>query len=326
MAEEQDNSSIQGSDLDENAKQWEKELTSESDEDETSTDEDNQLTQEEESEEESEEELEADSEDDEAEEEVEVEEEEPEEELFEVKSDGKTHQVSLQELKDSYSKGQNYTRKSQALADDRNSLEDSKAEISQLREQTLQALEFAKQNQPKSPERTDEYWNNLRDTDPVQFLIERDAVRDSQMQTQVVDNEIARLNSQKEAEQIENLEKHIDGEKTKLLDLIPEWSDTKLADTEKKLVMKFGLKQGFSQQELDTAYDSRAVATLRKAALFDQLQEKKKGIKSVKRSSMKPGSKSGDPSKIKTGKAMERLKKSGSIDDAAAVFYNHIRS
>jgi hypothetical protein len=61
MAEEQDNSSIQGSDLEENAKQWEKELTSESGEDELPTDEDNQLTQEE-----SGEELEADSEDDEA--------------------------------------------------------------------------------------------------------------------------------------------------------------------------------------------------------------------------------------------------------------------
>ena len=302
MAEEQDNSSIQGSDLEENAKQWEKELTSESGEDELPTDEDNQLTQEE-SEEETEED--SDLEDDEADEEIEAEEEEPEEDLHEVKYDGKTHQVTLQQLNDSFSKGQNYTRKSQALADDRNSLEDSKAEFSQLREQALEALEYAKQNQPQSPERTDEYWNNLRDSDPVQFLIERDAVRDAQMQSRVVDQEIQRLNYQKEAEQQEHLNKHLNSEKEKLLDVIPEWSDSKLADAEKKLITKFGLKSGYSQEELDRTFDSRAVSIMRKGALWDQLQEKKQGIKPVRRESMTPGSKSGDPSKNKTGKAKE---------------------
>ena len=325
MAEEQqqDNNPIEGSGLDETTKQWEKELASESGEEELPTDEDNQLTQDE-----SEEELEADSEEEEAETEglEELEDEGVEEDVFEVKSDGKTHQVTLQELKDSFSKGQNYTRKSQALADDRTSFENEKTEISQLREQALQALEFARQKQPQQPERDSEYWNNLKDTDPVQFLIERDAVRDAQLQNQKIEQEYANLNSQKEAEHAENLKTYINGQKEKLLELIPEWKDSKLADKEKKLVMSFGLKEGFTQTELDQAYDSRAVSTMRKAALWDQLQEKKKGIKPVKRQSMKPGSKSGDPTKIKSGKAMERLRKSGSVDDAAAVFYNHIRS
>ena len=119
MAEEiQDNNPLPGeTDLDQAAKGWEKELTLESGE-ELPTDEDNQLTQEEPDEEE----VEAGSEEDEAEEYDTDEEEEPEEEVYEVKSDGKTHQVTLQELKDSFSKGQNYTRKSQALAEDRLSL------------------------------------------------------------------------------------------------------------------------------------------------------------------------------------------------------------
>ena len=137
MTEEQDNSSNQGSDLEENAKQWEKELASESGEEELSTDEDNQLTQDEESEEE--EETLEDSEDEETEELEELEEEEPEEELFEVKSDGKTNKVSLQDLKDSYSKGQNYTRKSQALAEERGKIENAQTELSQLRDEALKA-------------------------------------------------------------------------------------------------------------------------------------------------------------------------------------------
>jgi len=323
MAEEiQGNNPPPGeTDLDQAAKGWEKELTLESGE-ELPTDEDNQLTQEEPDEEE----LETGSEEDEAEEYDTDEEEEPEEEVYEVKSDGKTHQVTLQELKDSFSKGQNYTRKSQVLAEDRSAMEEKEAEISQLREQALEALEFARQQQPQMPERTEEYWTNLKETDPVQFLIERDSVRDAQMQNQMVTQQMQELNSQKEAERTKNLENYIEGQRDELLKLVPEWKDSKLANTEKKLIMEYGKSIGFTQDELDQAYDSRAVATMRKAALWDQLQQKKGKLKPVQRQSMRAGSKSGDPGKIKAGKATERLRKTGRVEDAASVFYNIIRS
>ena len=50
-----------------------------------------------------------------------------------------------------------------------------------------------------------------------------------------------RLELQKEAEQRENLKKHVDEQKNQLLEFIPEWKDSKLADKEKKLVVKFGV-------------------------------------------------------------------------------------
>ena len=323
MAEEaQDNSSFMESDLDVAAKKWEKELTSESGE-ELPTDEDNQLTQPEP--EEDEELLEEGSEEEEADESYETEEEE-EEDLYEVKSDGQTHRVTLQDLKDSFSKGQNYTRKSQALADESRELVDAKAETSKFREQAIQALEYAKQQQPQMPEQTDEYWANLRESDPVQYLVERDGLRDVQTKNAERAYQLEQLQEQQNAERNENLQKHIDSEKEKLLEVIPEWSDSKLANAEKKLITKFGLNSGYSQQELDRTFDSRAVSIMRKGALWDQLQEKKHGIKPVRRQSMKPGSKSGDPGRIKAGKAAERLKKSGRVEDAAGVFYNMIRS
>ena len=323
MAEEaQDNSSFMESDLDVAAKEWEKELTSESGE-ELPTDEDNQLTQPEP--EEDEELLEEGSEEEEADESYETEEEE-EEDLYEVKSDGQTHRVTLQDLKDSFSKGQNYTRKSQALADESRELVDAKAETSKFREQAIQALEYAKQQQPQMPEQTDEYWANLRESDPVQYLVERDGLRDVQTKNAERAYQLEQLQEQQNAERNENLQKHIDSEKEKLLEVIPEWSDSKLANAEKKLITKFGLNSGYSQQELDRTFDSRAVSIMRKGALWDQLQEKKHGIKPVRRQSMKPGSKSGDPGRIKAGKAAERLKKSGRVEDAAGVFYNMIRS
>jgi len=322
MAEEQQgNSSLPESDLDVAAKKWENELTLESGE-ELPTDEDNQLTQPEPEEEE----LEEGSEEEEADEEYETEEEEEEEELHEVKSDGQTHRVTLQDLKDSFSKGQNYTRKSQALADDRGKLDDAKTEASKRTEYAIQALEYAKQQQPQTPEQTDEYWVNLRETDPMEYLVQRDTLRDAQTKNAERDYALEQLHEQQAAERDENLQRHIESESKKLLDVIPEWSDRKLANAEKKLITKFGLNSGYSQQELDRTFDSRAVSIMRKGALWDQLQEKKHGIKPVRRQSMKPGSKSGDPGRIKQGKAAERLKKSGRVEDAAGVFYNIIRS
>ena len=322
MAEEQqDNSSLMESDLDVAAKKWENELTLESGE-ELPTDEDNQLAQPEPEEEE----LEEGSEEEEADEEYEAEEEEEDEELHEVKSDGQTHRVTLQDLKDSFSKGQNYTRKSQALADESRSLVDAKAEASKRTEQAVQALEFAQQQQPQTPEQTDEYWVNLRESDPMEYLVQRDTLRDVQTKNAARDHALELLQEQQAAERDENLQRHIESESKKLLDVIPEWSDRKLANAEKKLITKFGLNSGYSQEELDRTFDSRAVSIMRKGALWDQMQEKKHGIKPVRRQSMKPGSKSGDPGRIKQGKASERLKKSGRVEDAAGVFYNMIRS
>ena len=245
MAEEaQDNSSFMESDLDVAAKKWEKELTSESGE-ELPTDEDNQLTQPEP--EEDEELLEEGSEEEEADESYETEEEE-EEDLYEVKSDGQTHRVTLQDLKDSFSKGQNYTRKSQALADESRELVDAKAETSKFREQAIQALEYAKQQQPQMPEQTDEYWANLRESDPVQYLVERDGLRDVQTKNAERAYQLEQLQKQQDAERGENLNQFIEEQKVELLKLVPEWKDSKLANAEKKLVMEYGKSIGFTKQ------------------------------------------------------------------------------
>jgi hypothetical protein len=160
----------------------------------------------------------------------------------------------------------------------------------------------------------------------MQFMLERDAVREEQFQAQMRDQQLSTLRAQEDSEQRANLEKYVDSQKGVLKELIPEWKDQKLADAEKKLILEYGLGVGFDQKELDQAFDARAVATMRKAALYDQLTAKRKGLKPVQRTSMKAGSQAGDPKEVRSGKASARLKKSGNIDDAAAVFYNMIRS
>ena len=308
-----------GTELEDAAKAWGKDLALESGEE--PADEDNQtdpeeVPEDEPEEEEQQEDLEEEEEDEEAESNV---------QKFQVRSDGEDLEVSLDELISGYSRQSSFTKKSQALAEQKKGFENELAESREMRAQALQILENAKSAQTQAPKDAN-YWTDLKETDPMQFMLERDAVREEQFQDQMREQQIQTLRAQEEAEQRSNLEKYVDSQKGVLKELVPEWGDKKVADAEKKLILEYGLGVGFNQTELDQAFDARAVATMRKAALYDQLTAKRKGLKPVQRNSMKGGSQAGDPKQVRSGKASARLKKSGSVDDAASVFYNMIRS
>ena len=309
-----------GTELEEAAKAWGKDLALESGEE--PVDEDNQtdpeeVPEDEPEEEEQQEELEEEEEDEEAESNV---------QKFQVRSDGEDQEVSLDELISGYSRQSSFTKKSQALAEERKGFENELAESREMRAQALQILENAKSAQTQTPQKDAQYWQDLKDTDPMQFILERDALREEQMQAQFREQQIQTLRSQEQAEQKANLEDYVENQRGVLQELIPEWSDQKVADKEKKLILEYGLGVGFQQSELDQAFDARAVATMRKAAKYDQLTAKRKGLKPTQRTALKAGSQAGDPRAVKSGKASARLKKSGSVDDAASAFYNMIRS
>jgi len=317
------NSLIIGSALDEATVAWGKELSSEDGEESLEE-------QAEESPDESEE-LELDSEDsedvqDEEEVDEDLEEVESDAQMFKVRADGEELDVSLDELISGYSRQSSFTKKSQALAEDRKSFEKEIAEARHLRSQAIEVLENAKSAQPQQAQKDSQYWQDLKDSDPMQFMLERDELREAQMQDQMREQQIQQLRAQEKAEQQANLEKYIESQRENLSTLIPEWSDEKVAKAERKAIVEYGKNVGFTDQELNEAYDSRAVATMRKAMLYDKLTKKRGTLKPVHRSSMKAGSQSINPSSAKSKKASERLRKSGRIEDAQAVFYNMIRS
>jgi hypothetical protein len=322
MAEQEivEGNSLQiGSDLDDATSAWESELSSENGDEpleeqaEASTDES--------------EELELDSEDVQDEEEDDEEEEvESNVQSFKVRSDGVDLDVTLDELISGYSRQSSFTKKSQSLAEDRKSFESEIAEARQLRSQAIEVLESAKTVQPQQAPKTPEYWQDLKDSDPMQFMLERDEMREAQMQGQMREQQISQLRSQEEQEQQANLEKYISSQRDQLSTLIPEWSNEKIASSERKAIVEYGKGVGFTDKELGEAYDSRAVATMRKAMLYDKLTQKRGTLKPNHRASMKAGSQSINPSSTSSKKASARLQKSGSVEDAQSVFYNMIRS
>ena len=205
-----------GTELEDAAKAWGKDLALESGEE--PEDEDNQtdpeVPEDEPEEEEQQEELEEEEEDEEAESNA---------QKFQVRSDGEDLEVSLDELISGYSRQSSFTKKSQSLAEEKKGFENELAESREMRAQALQILENAKSAQTQTPERDANYWQDLKDTDPMQFMLERDAVREEQFQGQMREQQIQTLRSQEGAEQKANLEKYVDSQRGVLKELVPEW-------------------------------------------------------------------------------------------------------
>jgi len=92
------------------------------------------------------------------------------------------------------------------------------------------------------------------------------------------------------------------------------------AKAEKALLVEFGRKIGFSEDELKNVYDHRAVIALRKAALYDQMVSKRKDIKPVVNNGprpVKPSAAGRVSTSTESTRAKQRLAKTGRVDDAA---------
>ncbi len=247
-----------------------------------------------------------------------------EQEYFTVKINGEDKDVTLDELAAGYSRQSDYTKKTTDLAGQRKQFEQQQEALLQERnalqqglQQLNQQLSSETQNQP-----TQEYWDNLYDSDPLEYVRQKDKFRDKQAElakVQAAQNELA----QRQAfDQQEAMKKHIAEEQVKLTKAIPEWKDEKVAETDKRNIVTFAKRYGFNEQELNNATDHRAILMLRKAILYDELDAKKPLIKKKVRKAPKM-TKSGkkittnkDLKKGKVDKAFNKLKSSGSMDSA----------
>ena len=245
------------------------------------------------------------------------------EEYYTVKIDGEEKNVTADELIKNYQLEQAAQKRMQEAASERKQAEAERQVIAQQREQYEQALNVLSQ-QLTVQEPTQEYWEKLYAEDPLEYVKQRDAVRDRKENLAKVQQEQMRVQQERQQEMMQAHQQHLAQEQQRLLERIPEWRDEEVATREKQQVIQYAQRIGFTEQELQTASDSRAIETLRKAYLYDELMAKapaaqKKVRKAPKvTKSGKPTSKVDSTTKRKK-QAFDRLRKSGSKD--AAVEY-----
>lgn len=263
--------------------------------------------------------------------EVEQEEEtEEQEELpkYRVKAAGEEKEVTLDELIKSYQLGTDYTKKSQAVAEERKAVEAERQRIEEarfLRDQYAERLQVIEQMLNQQPET--ENLDYLKENDPIGYAVKVAEMSQREKQLAQVQAERQRVMAEQQREQNERLTQIVQAEAQKLAEAIPEYADPQKGEVVRRELREFGLKAGFTEQELASVYDSRHVLTLWKAAQFDKLQAAKPGItkkvneapKVIKSGVSQPRDSNDEVRKLKA-----RAKQTGRVADAARAFEKFI--
>jgi len=256
------------------------------------------------------------------EEQTDVEEEAPQLQTFTVKVDGQEVEVTQEELVNGYSRQQDYTRKTQELSQQRKIIEEQQSELAQrdaIYSQLLPKMEA--QLNASLGEEPD--WNALYEDDPVGYVRQKQLWDEQKEKLQAVQAEQERLQQESLIEQQKLIQQQVEEGQQKLLELIPEWQNPEVAAKEKAEIAKHAMDVlGYSQEEVNSVYDWRALLGLRKAWLNDKIAEtvKKKPTQKAPARVARPGTTNRPKSVAPVKKAKQRLAKTGKTSDAAKVF------
>lgn len=245
--------------------------------------------------------------------------EEDQPQTFTVKVDGKDVTVTLEELQKGYSRTQDYTRKTQQIAEVRKQVEAETQAVRAERAQYAQLLGALQAQLQATEPQVD--LDRLYQEDPIEWVRQKEVLRERQERAMAIQSEQQRLAQLQQAEQQRATEEYLLQQKDALLAALPEWKDPKKAKAEKALVVESAKAAGFSEDDLKNVYDHRLVLLLRKAGLYDQMMSKRQGIKPVVSNGPRPA-KPGAAGRVSTTtestRAKQRLAKTGRIDDAAS--------
>jgi len=235
--------------------------------------------------------------------------------LVEAEYEGKTYKVP-KELKDALLRTQDYTRKTQEVAEMRRAAE-QRVQAIQAQEQIMAAT-FDKaaelkqiQSQLSQFEQID--WQALSDADPVQaqkLLIARQNLERSYGQKaqelQMAQAQYQQLTAQQRQQMLQEAAKE-------LKQRLPEF-DAKMAERIRSTVKEYG----YSDQELSNVTDPRLVQVLHDAMKWRELQaQKPQAMKKVAEApkAVKPQAQTPKP---RNQAALQRLKSHGRVEDLAS--------
>ena len=264
------------------------------------------------------------SEQDVSQEEEQIETQEKQDSTYKVKVAGQEFEVTLDELRNGYSRDADYRQKTEELSHQRKQFqsesEKQRQDYSQKLNDLNQRLSVAQQDLNAEINSAD--LDKLYDEDPTEAArVERklkkkqDALNQSIQKTQ--------------AEQKQQFETFLQDQQKKLVSKMPEFSDPAKASTLKANMKSTLNNYGFNDQEVAQVYDHRIVMLVNDAMKYRNMQNSKPNIAKKITKPSKPFS-----SGVKQGKSeanlklrrekLSRLKKSGSMKAAQDVFLDMI--
>lgn len=244
-----------------------------------------------------------------------------EEQRFKVKVNGEEREIPLSELVKGYQLETDYRIKTSQAAEQARAAQAQLAQAQAMQAQYAQQLQAYQQRlmqmQPAAPDPA------LIASDPVAFLQQQQAYQGWQQQLQASQWEAQQLQAQQEAQRQQQTQAYLSEQSQLLLQALPEWSDAAKAQAGKEALSSFLQKAGFSAEEIGGVQDHRQVVLAHKAMLYDQMmarqaQATSKVASLPPKAPQRPGS-GVSPTDGRT-RAVQALKSSGSVEDAAHVF------
>jgi hypothetical protein len=248
----------------------------------------------------------------------------PQPRLIPVKVNGKVVMVTEEEAASGYSRTEDYTRKTQALADRQRQFEQD--EVTKVRaERELYAQNLGKISDAlKAMTPAEPDWEVLRTQVSAEtFAAEVLAYNQRQKQIERVEAEKAKVAEVQNADAEKGFRNYLQQEGAKLAEVIPDFKVPEKATKLRAELQEFGKSLGFTENDLAGVTDHRMVVVLHNAMLHDRAQKAKPKVESKIATALAastPGaSRTSTPrkqSELTTAKT--KLAKSGSVDDGAA--------
>ena len=194
---------------------------------------------------------------------------EEEVQLYKVKIDGEEAEVTLEEALSGYQRERTFHKRMNEVSQKSKAIEAESAETKRLRDEYARGLQQLEQAL-RVPEPN---WEELRRTKTneefasihAEYQIQQNNLAKVQHQQQAI-------MSQQQAEVQAQYQNHLKTEFDTMLDKIPAWRDEKVREAERSKVISYAKsKMGYTDDEIAQASDHRAIVTLRKAMLYDEL-------------------------------------------------------
>lgn len=237
---------------------------------------------------------------------------------FTVKVDGKEIQVPEDEVILGYQRQADYTRKTSAISEQRKAIEAEAHAVAQERAYYASQLAQLAQSFQLPPE--PDY--KLAQSDPLGYVQARAQWEAQARQYQAVQQEQQRLAQQTANDQQQHYQRHLQSEMEKLTEVLPTWKDPARAKAEKAELTAYLRDAGYSDDEIGSATDHRAIVLARKAAAYDKLMSSKATVeqkvaqapRTLRSGSTPTGAAATDQRKA----VMKTLQRTGGVDAAAA--------
>lgn len=242
---------------------------------------------------------------------------------YEVKVNGETKKVTLDELRKGYSLESDYRKKTAELSEERSKIDSEYQALQTERQQQAQRLDglLPQLQTALQGKWADVDWSTLARENPAEYVARREEYNQDVSKFNAGLQERQRLQSQMQEDQKKRSQEIIQRETELLKEVIPDFADPEKGAAKKAEYTSYLKGMGYDDDAIATINDHRMLVIIDKAIRYEKAMERAAKAKAGAAKAppvSQPGARRRDGAKADAvATAQNRLKRTGSVEDAA---------